>query len=650
MATLNIALQNNTSSSTVYAYITGLAINSGNALVLLEADGHTPYYPTSPPSTGSPLGADCAIPLGPPGSTTNVVIPQIAGGRIWFSVDNPLVFLLNPGPTGPGLVAPSVTNPSDPNIQTHWDFCEFTFNSSELFVNITYVDFVSVPVSLILTDTSGATQHVSGISTNGLDTICAGLVAQNNIDGAGWDKLIVTSGGKNVRALSPNSGIVTNSSLFSGYYDPYVNQVWSKYTNSILYINTQATWGTVSGQVLGDVLTFSGVGSFTRPTAGDIFSCSTGPFTPSTSQEMGDLIARLSAAFNRSTLLIHSVEPSGSPADYYLNPITNHYARLVHAASLDGRGYAFPFDDVGPTGGVDQSGAMQSSIPSLLTITVGGDTISAYSPPIQASAYTSNNGTQTQATSDTMGPGANNVGWIHNGEWLGYNNVDFGSTGATQFIVRVASGAASGISGLVQVALDSPTATPVGSFSIANTGGWQSWTTMQANTSPITGIHTVFLTFASGQPADFVNVHWFYFTSNVVSAFSEIQAAAYNSNNGTQTQVTSDVGGGNNVGWIHNGAWLGYNNVDFGSTGATQFIARVASGAASGIGGLVQVALDSPTATPIGSFSISNTGGWQNWTTIPSNISTVTGVHTVYLTFASGQPADFVNVHWFKFS
>ena len=27
----------------------------------------------------------------------------------------------------------------------------------------------------------------------------------------------------------------------------------------------------------------------------------------------------------------------------------------------------------------------------------------------------------------------------------------------------------------------------------------------------------------------------------------------------------------------------------------------------------------------------------------------MTGTHTVYLTFTSGQPADFVNVNWFTF-
>lgn len=98
---LNIVLQNQTTSSTVYAYITGQAINNNNALVLLQADGKTLYYPTSPSSNGSPLAVNCGIPLGPPGSKAVVTIPQIAGGRIWFSVGSPLTFLLNPGP---GLV------------------------------------------------------------------------------------------------------------------------------------------------------------------------------------------------------------------------------------------------------------------------------------------------------------------------------------------------------------------------------------------------------------------------------------------------------------------------------------------------------------------------------------------------------------------
>ena len=48
-----------------------------------------------------------------------------------------------------------------------------------------------------------------------------------------------------------------------------------------------------------------------------------------------------------------------------------NYARIVHATSLDGRGYAFPYDDVAPTGGADQSGSVSSGSPAGLAITLG---------------------------------------------------------------------------------------------------------------------------------------------------------------------------------------------------------------------------------------------------------------------------------------
>ncbi|MEV0382561.1 glycoside hydrolase family 16 protein [Nonomuraea sp. NPDC050643] len=135
-----------------------------------------------------------------------------------------------------------------------------------------------------------------------------------------------------------------------------------------------------------------------------------------------------------------------------------------------------------------------------------------------------------------------------------------------------------------------------------------------------------------------------------VDARSTIQAEAYQGQSGTITETTTDSGGGQNIGAIGNGDWLRFDGVDFGSTATTQFRARVASGAGAGVSGLVQVRLDSPTATPIGDFALSNTGGWQSWRTVPANTSGVTGTHTVYLTFSSGQPADFVNVNWFTFS
>ncbi|GAA2203930.1 glycoside hydrolase family 16 protein [Streptomyces bangladeshensis] len=132
-------------------------------------------------------------------------------------------------------------------------------------------------------------------------------------------------------------------------------------------------------------------------------------------------------------------------------------------------------------------------------------------------------------------------------------------------------------------------------------------------------------------------------------AYSAIQAESYDGQSGVVAETTTDTGGGQDIGSLANGDWALYKGVDFGSTAARQFYARVASGAASGVSGLVEVRLDSRGNAPVGSFAVGNTGGWQSWRTVPANIAAVTGTHDVYLTFTSGQPADFVNVNWFDF-
>lgn len=183
----------------------------------------------------------------------------------------------------------------------------------------------------------------------------------------------MTSNGANLRALSPQNGIVYNASLLSGYYDDYVAQLWDRYGSMTLTVDTQASYGTVTGQVTDGLLTFPGIASFARPAAADVFSCATGPFsTAGASNEVLAIIPRLAAAFNRSALLNDASQPDGeNPADYYTSATANHYARIVHATEAGGLGYAFPYDDVTPDGGVNQAGPVSSGSPALLTVTVG---------------------------------------------------------------------------------------------------------------------------------------------------------------------------------------------------------------------------------------------------------------------------------------
>ena len=140
----------------------------------------------------------------------------------------------------------------------------------------------------------------------------------------------------------------------------------------------------------------------------------------------------------------------------------------------------------------------------------GGSGGVAATSTIQAESAASQSGTQTESTADNGG--GQDVGWISNGDWLRYNAVDFGSTGLRTFSARVASGAPAGVSGTIEVHLDSLTGPMIGSMSVGNTGGWQSWQTRPGAISTTTGTHAVYLRFTTGSGQDFTNLNWFTFS------------------------------------------------------------------------------------------------------------------------------------------
>lgn len=375
---LDIELQNQTNFDQVWAYITGIAISNGQR-VLVQANGRDLYYPQQVANIGTPLQADCAIPLGPPGNTTTVHIPQMAGGRIWFSCHRKLTFLLNPGPA---LVEPSVLNPTDPNADVNFGFAEFTLNNDQLFANISYVDFVSqLPIALTLETAGGAVQHVSGMAPDGIARLCEGLRVQAQKDGWPWHKLVVqdksNSQQQPLRILSPTHGEAVGAS-FANYYEDYVEDVWKFYSKkhggNQIRLNTQAAAGWVTGYtdmhhneiVVGDE-------KFSKPSSSDILGCNSGPFTTGPSAHRNSIIPRLAAAFQRSSLALQGVDEHPSdPSTFYTRNPTNHYCRLVHEVNLDGKGYAFAYDDVQPDGGADQSGKVNAGDPKRFIVAVGG--------------------------------------------------------------------------------------------------------------------------------------------------------------------------------------------------------------------------------------------------------------------------------------
>lgn len=128
-------------------------------------------------------------------------------------------------------------------------------------------------------------------------------------------------------------------------------------------------------------------------------------------------------------------------------------------------------------------------------------------PVLQAESATELAGVETEDTTDSGG--GKNAAWINRDDHLRFDNVDFGDVPATRAAIRVASG--SGATGRLQIRLDSRDSEPVGEISVSNSGGWQNWGTTNAALKPVTGVHTVFITFSSTDGTELMNVNWLQF-------------------------------------------------------------------------------------------------------------------------------------------
>ncbi len=246
---------------------------------------------------------------------------------------------------------------------------------------------------------------------------------------------------------------------------------------------------------------------------------------------------------------------------------------------------------------------------------------------IEAASYNGDSNVQTENCAE----GGMDVGYISNGSWVEYNQVNL--NGATTFQARVAS---AGSGGNINIYLDSPNGTLIGTCAAPVTGGWQTWTTVTVNLSAVSGFHNVYLVFTGSSSALF-NVEWFAF-----QGVAPTEAASYNNASNVQTEPNSE-GGGLDVGYISNGSWLEFNQMNL--NGVTGLAVRTAS---AGSGGTISVRLDSPSGQVVGTVQVSPTGGWQTWTTETVSLNGASGYHNLYLVFNGGSGGLF-NVEWFAF-
>lgn len=150
---------------------------------------------------------------------------------------------------------------------------------------------------------------------------------------------------------------------------------------------------------------------------------------------------------------------------------------------------------------------------SIATFTWTGKPVAATPPTaataqIQGSSFSSEAGLETESTGDSTGE--YDLGYLSPGAYTVYKNIDFGaSSSISQVNVRSAS---DGNGGTATFYLDSMTSTPIATVNLPVTGGWQTWTTVNAPVTNASGVHDLYVVFNGiGTSTSIANVNWFQF-------------------------------------------------------------------------------------------------------------------------------------------
>jgi hypothetical protein len=360
----------------MYMYVTGR--DTSGRPCLLGANGQFVYPQADGTGVPKEINLNVALPLSGKGQNTQITLSgALISARIWFSRGQLKFYTVIDGNGVAAIVEPSAANPSDPSAGVEWGFIEFNYDGTTIYANISYVDFVGLPLGMGLTLSNGQSQIVPGLQPGAVDGICNGVKQQSQADGQAWDQTCTTSlSGQALRVLSPNLYVSANPGKFGNYYDNYVNQVWNQYTNQDLIINTQVEAGKVACRVSNNQLNCQGDNrAYPKPTTADIWGCNSGPFAiiASDNSVHRAVVPRLCAAFTRSTLLLSggNVQPQLPASSYYTVSPTSHYSRIVHIYETNSLGYAFSYDDVNPDG-QNAAGVVAGSNPTNLKVTVGG--------------------------------------------------------------------------------------------------------------------------------------------------------------------------------------------------------------------------------------------------------------------------------------
>jgi len=260
---------------------------------------------------------------------------------------------------------------------------------------------------------------------------------------------------------------------------------------------------------------------------------------------------------------------------------------------------------------------------------------------IEAEAYSNMYGIQTENSGDAGG--TLNVGWQENGDWMDYS-VNVAAAGTYTVSFRVAT-----VNTGVQVQLRNASGTTLGTVTVPNTGWWQTYQTVTTTVTLPAGQQTLRI-YTSDAKGSGWNFNWWELagpattttpTPPVTTFTQRIEAEAYSTMYGIQTENTGDAGGTLNVGWQETGDWMDYSvNIPSAGTYTVNFrVATVNTG--------VQAQLRNAAGTTLTTITVPNTGWWQTYQTVSAQVTLPAGQQTLRI-YTSDAKGSGWNFNWWE--
>jgi glucosylceramidase len=260
-----------------------------------------------------------------------------------------------------------------------------------------------------------------------------------------------------------------------------------------------------------------------------------------------------------------------------------------------------------------------------ITATLPAKTVGTYRWQSDPSGSPTGLNTAFQAESGFQSGGlvsGTTVGYWEAGDYIAYRDINL--SGAASLDMQVASNNSGGV---VEVHMDSPTGTLLGSLTMTATGGWSTYANRNVPfTTTASGVHGLFIVAKPGAAGGVMNSDYFTLRGGANGIGIKVEAER-GSLSGVQIENN-----GTTVGFYDAGDYMAFPGINL--TGVTGMNLRIA-GANSG--GVVEFRIDSPTGTLLGTYTMTSTGGWTTWADRTMSFTTTTsGTHTLYVKGGSG--------------